>query len=415
MSPTGPRPDPGGSAYFFLSYAHVPPLTDIGLHGERSPEEVRAEPPVEDPVIDRFFQDLRNQVSRRARRPELLPGFYDRYITDTEDWSAALAEALGSAEVLVPLYSPSYVNGVWSLSERRSFQGRLERARGSRAHVQPILWIPIPGNDPFAGDDPLAIGAGVDGYVDDGLRAMRELTYLNAGYREIVRRLAEKIVAVAEEEPLNPSPAEQPADLVDEVSANAQFIVAVVAPDEDELRTTDRSTSRYGRRGSQWRPFAGAAAARQVANIAERLGLPTDIVDLPEGTAELHTHPTILLIDPWIMALRDGRERLSSVLTAIEAWVTPIVVTDVHDPEYPDRGERLFRDALGVLGTGTDASTAAQGINRVETFVSTMPRVIDQTRGSFLRSGLTFVPPVEFPRRPTLSTDPAPDGSGETE
>jgi FxsC-like protein len=409
MSSTGLRPGPGRAAYFFLSYAHVPPLTDIGLHGQGSPAAVATEPAVEDPVVDRFFQDLLDQVSRRAQRPELLIGLYDRYITATEDWSAALAEALGSAEVLVPLYSPSYVSGVWSLSERRSFQRRLERGGGSRAHVQPVLWIPIPGSRPFNGDDPFTIGAGVDGYADDGLRAMRELIYLNDGYHEIVSRLAEHIVTVAEQEPLNPSPAEQPADLVDEVSIDAQFIVAVVAPGEAELRSTGRFTSRYGPRGSQWRPFAGASAARQVANIAERLGLPTDIVDLPEGSAELHTHPTVLLIDPWIMALRDGRERLSTVLTDLDVWVTPIVVADASDPQYPDGGERLYRDALGVVG---DGRRRAQGINEVETFVSTMPRVIDQTRGSFLRNGPALEP---FSRRPRLSEEPTPPGSGESE
>jgi FxsC-like protein len=212
---------------------------------------------------------------------------------------------------------------------------------------------------------------------------------------------------------LRPSFAEKPADLVDEASPNAQFIVAVVAPGEAELRSMGRSTSRYGRRGSQWRPFAGASAARQVATIAERLGLPTDIVDLPEGTAQLHTHPTILLIDPWIMALRDGRELLSSVLTEMEAWVTPVVVTDADDPDYADRGERLFRDALKVLDTRHDERAAAQGINHVETFVSTMPRVIDQTRGSFLRNGPTYAPPG--PPKSTVFKDHAHDGSGETE
>ena len=414
MSATGPQPRAGRGSYFFLSYAHVPPLTDIGLYGGES-ATVDTEPDVEDPVVERLFKDLSEEVGRRASRPEMLVGFYDRQIAAGVDWSAALAEALGAAEVLVPLYSPSYVNGVWSVSERRSFQGRLDRDGGSRAHVQPVLWIPIPGARPYHDDDPLAIGAGIDGYAEDGLRAMRELTYLNDGYRAVVNRLAQKIVAVAEEEPLSPSHAEQPADLVDEVSPNAQFIVAVVAPREAELRSTGRSTSRYGRRGSQWRPFAGAAAARQVATIAERLGLPTDIVDLPEGTAELHTHPTILLIDPWIMALRDGRERLSGVLTEMEAWVTPVVLTDADDPEYADRGERLFRDALRVLDTGHVERAAAQGINHVETFVSTMPRVIDQTRGSFLRNGPTYAPPGEYPPRPMVFKDPAHEGSGETE
>jgi FxsC-like protein len=403
------EPGPGRRAYFFLSYAHVPPITDVGFHG-RSPATLEPEVAVEDPVVDRFFLDLSEQVGRLAKRPELRPGFYDQFIPAGEDWSGALAEALGSSEVMVPLYSPSYVNGVWSLSERRSFQHRLDRAGGSAAHVQPVLWIPVPGNGPYGGDDPLEVGRGIDGYADDGLRAMHELTYLNVGYHEVVRRLARRIVAVAEQEPLHPSPAEQPSDLVDEVSTNAQFIVAVVAPRETELQSTGRSTSRYGPRGREWRPFDGASAARQVANIAERLGLPTDIVDLPEGTAELRNHPAILLIDPWIMALRDGRERLTTVLTGLEAWVTPIVVTDVGDPQYADRGEVFFRAALGVLDASRGRPTGAHGINQVETFVTTMPKVIDQTRGSFLRSGPTV---GTSSRRPRLSEGPAQDGPGE--
>ena len=403
------EPDPGRRSYFFLSYAHIPPITDVGFHGQPPPTP-EPDVVVEDPVVDQFFLDLRERVSRKARRPDLVAGFYDQFIPAGDDWSGALAEALGSAEVLVPLYSPSYVNGVWSLSERRSFQGRLERAGGSAAHVQPVLWIPIPGSRTFGDDDPLEVGRGIDGYADDGLRAMHELAYLNAGYHEVVDRLAKRIVTVAEQQPLSPSPAEQPADLVDEVSTNAQFIVAVVAPREAELLSTGRSTSRYGPRSREWRPFDGASAARQVANIAERLGLPTDIVDLPEGSAELRNHPAILLIDPWIMALRDGPERLTTVLTGLDAWVTPIVVTDKGDPQYADQGEGFFRAALGVLDASRHRPAEAHGINQVETFVTTMPKVIDKTRGSFLRSGPTFGPPS---RRPRLSEGPVQDGPGE--
>src|SRR5687767_13945399 len=94
-------PGPSSGLYFCLSYAGSPTGID---HWVRT-----------------FFNDLSAEVSRCARESSgLNPGFADFQLTgDARD--AAVARALASAQVLVPLYSPDYLARQESHRELRTF------------------------------------------------------------------------------------------------------------------------------------------------------------------------------------------------------------------------------------------------------------------------------------------------------
>lgn len=135
MSPPADRRRTGArGTYFFLSYAHSAP-----------PPGARADADV---WVGQFFADLTDEVRRQARPVAgMRIGFFDQHIPLGADWKAALAEALGDAEVFVPLYSPGYFSRPWALGEQESFRARLAAAGSARltaGHLTPVLWIPFP-------------------------------------------------------------------------------------------------------------------------------------------------------------------------------------------------------------------------------------------------------------------------------
>ncbi|MEK8107506.1 hypothetical protein NKG94_24625 [Micromonospora sp. M12] len=87
--------------------------------------------------VGQFFTDLTDEVRRQARPVAgMRIGFFDQHIPLGADWKAALAEALGDAEVFVPLYSPGYFSRPWALGSR-SPSGPVGRRRAGPAHRRP--------------------------------------------------------------------------------------------------------------------------------------------------------------------------------------------------------------------------------------------------------------------------------------
>src|SRR6185312_14660670 len=94
------------SVYFFLSYAHSAASAELtGSSADQS--------------VSRFFSDLRAAVAEAAGAPGgQRIAFYDQEIPSLSDLKASLSQALGQAEVFVPLYSPKYFELPWPLRER---------------------------------------------------------------------------------------------------------------------------------------------------------------------------------------------------------------------------------------------------------------------------------------------------------
>src|SRR5580658_4428172 len=104
------------SSYFFLSYAHSPPLAGN-------------QPADTDQWVRNFFDDLTAAVQRHSQAPANSPGFLDQDLPLYRGWKASLTRALSTAETFVPLLSPGYYTRSWPGREWACFEARLRNAK----------------------------------------------------------------------------------------------------------------------------------------------------------------------------------------------------------------------------------------------------------------------------------------------
>lgn len=365
--------------WFYLSYAHSARLT--------------ADPqPDSDPWARRLFDDLSAEVAARvADRPGTGPvGYFDDLAQPGTDWRTTLAGVLGDTDVFVALYSPGYFNKRWPLQEREAFRRRYD---GSDERLVPVLWVPLVARAHAADRAAaLSLGAGVPEYAENGLRAMCRLSAYHPQYRKVLNRLAERIVALARSAPARPG---GPVTIDVPVEAPEQtemsFAVAVLAPARGEL-PRDRSAGPYGDTARSWQPFRDAQKfpiAEYAANVAERLGLPTRILDW-RAAVRAADRPTLVLIDPWIADTPGGPAALATLTAALPDWVTPLLVENRRDPQHAGRGTELAARVADQL--------AAQGrrvrrILNVDQLSRVMPTLINDTCRRYMADA-----PVSLPK-----------------
>jgi hypothetical protein len=298
--------------YFFLSYAHTPPASDAPA---REPEH----------WVNVFFADLTEQVRRRADPTKRLrPGFCEAALPPGTDSNAAMTEALAGAQVFVPLLSPHYFSKSWPQRELQSFRRRLTALDDvrQRRRVVPVLWISLPS---WRHDDDVKratmLGAEVPNYGVDGLQALLRLSSDHGNYHEIVNRVAERIVEVAEGELL---PSARPPVLITDLTAKepteAPLVVKTLAPG-----------AVTGDVEPEWRPFGDAQSvspAAAVVNVAERFSLNAHVEQAGKRGGLQYQYPTVLLIDPRVVGTPDGETALRQAVRHAPQWVTPLVLTD---------------------------------------------------------------------------------------
>lgn len=391
--------------YFFLSYAHSPPLAGVPASAH-------------DPWVKTLFSDLSNCVNVKAsRRLDLAPGFIDQEIPLGADWRGSLLKALSSAEVFVPLYSPGYFAGSWPGREWACYELRLTNAgvRDPQQRFMPVLWSPLrPGEAPPGLRKALDVGDGELGYAENGLRAMLRLAPYRDAYHRIVERLAGQIVDLAERKAIRPSAVPD----IDEVRSpftaapSAVFTVAVAAPAGSGLRAGVK-------RGSQSQPDyrPDPSLPEYVATIAEQLDFAVTVADLDVAAGELGSAPGIILIDPRFAANRDGLNALRRAVSG-RPWVLPVVVTPaavgqrVTDDEQAAEADLAhgIADALTESPPRSDtAREALAGVSSLERFTMLMPYLIAEAERQFLRSGpvkRTTAPPGSRPRLRGARLDP---------
>ncbi|MEV4756102.1 TIR-like protein FxsC [Micromonospora sp. NPDC049559] len=392
----------GEATYFFLSYAHSAPMV----------EDPRLDP---DKWVKVFFDDLSAEIRGRIGLTEELPvGFFDGRLPMGADWKAALAEALGAAQVFVPLYSPGYFSNSWPLGELESFRRRLKASPAEQKyrHIAPVLWIPLPSWDQTAETrEALELASDVPAYGENGLRALCMLSSYRSQYREILGRIAAEITEVAHRYPLPPSSV-PPLDGVSEISRlDAEFVVVVAAPTRaDEAAPHDPTV--YAERSEHWRPFgAGQAlpAASYVASTAERLGLATYVTGFSEVGDVLARRPAVILVDPWIIAGTAGEHDLAAVLKRLPQWAIPLIVTDARDPRNAERGARLAKRVTDMLAASGRPRTMQ--VRNLQDFVQVMPGLVTEARRQYLKNAPVFPPDQPRTRRPRLGGTELSDGS----
>lgn len=373
----GSSPGAQRGSYFFLSYAHQSPAARGAEH-------------TTDPWVRTLFRDLSAAVARLGTAPSLQPGYVDLDIPVGSDWNAELTGALGTAEVFVALYAPSYFTNSWSLRELAAFEHRLREAgmAADGPHVVPVLWVPLPPWD--TNPDVLAaypLGEDLPAYRENGLRAMCMLSYYQEQYAVVVERLAERIVATAESYPLRPSPAPSPNE-VEVPATDPSFVAAVLAPRDGAAR---------------WRPFGDRQelpAAAYVANTAERLGLPAVIKDFDASGELLRRYPSVLVIDPWTLERPDGARILREAVGNLPEWVVPLVVADERAPG-DGRAALLAAEVMTMLGRAGVAKAEQAG--DLDGFIDAIPALVTEARRQFLRRGPIWTPGADHGRRWRLS------------
>jgi aminoglycoside 3-N-acetyltransferase len=349
--------------YFFLSYARLSPLPPI-------PGIDQTDPP--DEWIRTFFRDLSAEVCRRsASGSALCPGFLDVEVPAGPHWKAGLADALGAAEMFVPLLSPDYYRRSWPRREWASFDQRLRD--GSVAEPQrrfaPVLWIPVPAGDQAPGLAEalsLADGPALDPYQKNGLCALLRLPSYRGFYEQVVCELASRIVSIAENAPLGPSPV---------------AIHDVAAP---LCRTT--GGKEFAVIVTGWHGARGDTAPAEYARLAaERLGFAVSIVEFAQSTDRLGADPGVLLVDPDFAAGDDFVKEFDEKIKELPSWVLPVVVAD-RPAEHPVGGGRIFfqesyKRRPGIVRRGL------QGVSSLREFVALMPFLVTHAEREYLRHG----------------------------
>ncbi|MFC0506761.1 TIR-like protein FxsC [Micromonospora costi] len=357
---------PGRETYFFLSYAHSVPLS-------------AAARPDTDYWVTRFFQDLNAAVQRGARRGDLDIGFFDGLVAPGADLRQALTEALSLAHVFVPLYSPNYFSNAWAVGERASFRSRLDRLhrRDAARHVLPVLWIPLPPwDDRPEMAEALDLVNGAPEYAENGLRALCKLSAYRRQYDDVLDALAERIIAVAETAPLRRSRA---APLTGAPTEDPDEPALVVAA----LTAAD---------GRQWRPFAARHAltiADYVAATAQRLGLPTRVVEFGGARDRAPGSPTALLVDAGL-----GAAAVRDAVAGLPRWVVPLVVAGPDDA--------AAEEIAGALRAARFPEV--RPVRGVDDFEQCAPLLVIEARKQFLRHGPLY--PQDGPSLPRPSLRP---------
>lgn len=370
------------SQYFFLSYAHSPPLAGT----------TKADP---DRWVRMFFHDLASAVTEHAENGRPDPGFIDKEITLSKGWKASIRRGLSLAEVFVPLLSPGYYTRSWPGKEWSSFERRLVAAgldeSEREARFEPVLWIPLPGTPDWPGlTKALALGADEPAYAENGLRTLLRLTPYRASYERIVGRLAERIVTLAASRPLAPSEVpsfdDVPSPFLPTPEA-AVFGVYVASPTLSEL-PPDRDPAGYSEQALDWHAFPGTQElplAEYAKQVAEQLDFTVATHDVQQPVGE-DSSPGILLIDPWIAANPTSLAALLQFAKSKPSWILPVLVLgSAVEPRMTELAERVRVIFNGPAAHAEPVSLAINGSNSLKDFVSLMPDLVTEAQRRYLR------------------------------
>lgn len=372
-------------SYFFLSYAHPSPLA--GSHQSNPDESVK-----------RFFADLQHEVSQRAAPgTELNLGSFDQEIRPGANWKSSLSEALETAEMFVALYSPAYFDRSWPGREWECFHRRMTMAgvEDPLTRIAPVLWTPLRKNETRPEvDAALAFGGDDPEYAENGLRALWLVKPYRDVYRAVVGRLAERVVRLAEDAPVGPSPApdiDQTESPFAHMDTSLGFMVTVAAPTFGTLPAW-RDSGRYGETGGQWRPYhreQDLPLAAYAQDVAERLDISARISDLGTHAARIGDLPGVVLIDPWFLATDAGPGLLRSAFAGLPSWVLPLIVIDTPGDARAEELAQGVRDILvAAEATPTEAARrAAEGVTSLQNFIEIMPVLIAEAERQYLRYG----------------------------
>jgi len=198
--------------------------------------------------------------------------------------------------------------------------------------------------------------------------------------------LARAIVNISQQQPLKRSSASLPHEI--DVPEFA-FIAAVLAPT----------------RSADWRPFAEqeSPAVDYLANTAERLGLASATIDFTGSDEQIDRHPTVLLVDPWILDVPGGHQLFRDAVKGLPVWALPLIIAD-DDAPGADQADQLARWTVAIL---SDAGSARpERVGNAHEFVTALAGLVREARRQYLRFGQVNPPPGAATRRRRIGDAP---------
>jgi hypothetical protein len=162
----------------------------------------------EGPYLQKFYRDLAAEVSALAATPLEESGFFDQEKPQFGDsWPDTTRDALASARVLVPLFSPRYFMSEYATKEFQIFNSRVERytdtlptGQARPQLIMPVLWVPARSQEvlpePFQllQYNPSSLG---EAYAHEGLLYILKLRRYANDYQRFLRAFADRLVAEA--------------------------------------------------------------------------------------------------------------------------------------------------------------------------------------------------------------------------
>lgn len=381
MNPLSDDPGVPPGYYYYLSYAHSAPPSP-------SPSDEQAAADT-DPVIEAFVNDLDRTIRGKARPGKRNIGFLDHRLATGSDIRAGAVEALGSAQVFVPLYSPGYFARSWSLREQAAFRSRMvDAAVDPDSRIVPVLWTPVSHTESNPDvERALRTAGAVAGqeYRENGLRALFLLAAHHGAYEAFRNWLAGEIVAVAENSPLAPSAAPALREVEAANVKEARFLVTMLGPTETPARSKP-----------WWRTYA-APVAQHAANVADRLGLRGEVVtDAADAGPLFERTPGIVLVDPWPA---DGSppDSVAEQVAGLPAWVLPVVLEEPQE----QAGDHAAAIQAGIAALRAAVQVQVESVSDMVSLDRLLPMLVTKARSRYLRQ-VRIAGVSGAPKRPRL-------------
>ncbi|MFI0513094.1 FxsC-like protein [Streptomyces canus] len=355
---------------------------------------------VDEEWVASFFHDLCRVVAERTGRSPETVG-----VRGTPQSPDVSVDLLGRSTVLVVLHSPRYFSQSYCRAELSYFQRRLnmQRSRTGRSAnaIVPVMWEPDFAHslDSVIPYPPLGVRS--EAYRHDGLlHLLRLKARYRAAYEEVVKAVADRIVAAAEALPEvhgfdatgshSPLGAPSPAG-----SQAVSFVVASSA--RKDVPDERRSHQYYGKTALDWSPYAPGeheALISLVKNTATALDFTATVLPLDEETVDRISREedpeqlVVLLVDAWVAMRREKHRLLAAVdernpeaTTALE----PRARDDTESAEQTVTLDELLNRTLPLM-RGRHSEYERWGLPDAESFTSSLRKVLIRLQNEALKS-----------------------------
>ena len=328
--------------HFFFSYARLETKTKDGL-------------------LDKFFNDLKNEVSTATGDwdskdaggdpPDddgMRPGFRDDRIDEGEWWELKLDRALRTSRTFIGVCSPTYIRRDWCGREWQYFRTRVQEYHAQHVELPeppalmiPVNWVPIPSPPEVLRVLQKAHQNLGEYYAERGLRKVMidKPKDKDSEYQVIVGKIAERIVDVSGKCLLpNWTEVQQLKDVTSAFPAHAggprvaQFVYLVGRGDEVSADGRRTQTSSYGESPEFWKPYDPpdtARAARVAWDAAAKLNHdyyklePDDQLADAILKARDRRRLVVLMVDPWTLRVARYKNMIAALKTEVSAF--PVV------------------------------------------------------------------------------------------